>query len=151
MQAERALQATGQGVFGINPHGEKQLAKGSPIREAWRIEPTGSDDLRVMQGKTADNDLVKPAALMAGNTALLAQIIRADCIPIRHASGRDSRAAAGGGWRRPLRGHPPPPRRLACRCRVRLWMDRRFIPIPQESNAIDKRPPDVWKDNLGAV
>jgi hypothetical protein len=30
-------------------------------------------------------------------------------------------------------------------------MDRRFIPIPQESNAIDKRPPDVWKDNLGAV
>jgi len=34
---------------------------------------------------------------------------------------------------------------------VRLWMDRRFIPISQISNAIHKRPPDVWKDNLDAV
>ena len=55
MQAERLLQATGWGVFGIKRHGEKQLAKGSPIKEASRIEPTGSDTLRVMQGKTADD------------------------------------------------------------------------------------------------
>ncbi len=34
---------------------------------------------------------------------------------------------------------------------VRFWMDPRFIPISKISNAIDKRPPDVWENDLGTV
>lgn len=65
----RRHRANGQGVFGFKRHVKSELAKGSPGRRSSGLGLPARRRQISDRGKTAVDDLAKPDALMAGNSA----------------------------------------------------------------------------------